>query len=343
MQVVIWDTLALEPFFISSQSPKQLLAALEPSIRAKDGLWQSHGVYVRDNYAVWQAAQLDGYEACVAAQMWGLMNPSRSREASAWAFQQFRAEEVLKKVEGWVKEWGELFEALPEKLEVFVVPGDPANRGLMLRSGGLSMGGLRGCITATLWPSQGNLERLKPVLARAFLLALRQSLHPAQTLGDYLVQEGLAGVFAGQVQFDPAPWLLPFAPPRDWPQELARVARLHGYERYQDLPSNLYGTILRGEYPGLRARPLQADELEQALSLLPQALPTTDTNAIAAYLYGDEAVQSQGHPGVGMVSLGGLEVAYWMIQNYFARNPHQLAWAIARPSGEIIWEAGYLT
>lgn len=339
----MWDTLVLEPFFTSSQSPKQILAALEPSISAKNGLWQTHSSYVRDNYPVWQAAQLDGYEACLAQQMWGLMNPSRSSEASAWAFQEFREREILARVEGWIEQWSGLFEALPEKLEVFVVPGDPANRGLMLRSSGLSVGGLAGCITATLWPSQGNLERLEPALARAFLYALRQSLYPAQTLGDYLVQEGLAGVFAGQVQFNPAPWLLPFAPPQGWPDELARVAQMHGYERYQDVPANLYGNVVQGGYAVLRAQPLQADELEAALSLLPQALPTTDTNAIAAYLYGDEVVQPQGHPGVGMLSLGGLEVAYWMIQNYFARNPHQLPWAITRPSGEIIWEAGYLT
>jgi len=339
MHLKVWNTVELlEPLFISSESPKKVFESA--NVQAKDGLWFSHSRYV-EHYPVWQAAQQDGFEACVAQQMWGLMNPARSRAASAWAFEVFREQQVLKKVEGWLEGWAGQFSS-SVKLEVFVVPADPANRNLMLRCNGLSVAGLAGCLTASLWPSMGNLRRLEAALARAFVYSLRQQHHPARTLADYLVMEGLASVFAGQVQFHRTPWLIPFLKPEDWQDELGRVAQFHSVEHYEDIPANIYGNVVSGEY-AMEIGPLEAEEIEYAVSLVPLTLETTDTNAIAAYLYGDQAVLPQGHPGVGMVALGGIEVAYWMLQNYFARNPHDFRFAIGQPAREIIWEAGYLT
>lgn len=82
---------------------------------------------------------------------------------------------------------------------------------------------------------------------------------------------------------------------------------------------------------------LDRDQLEVATSLLPTLLPSKDSETIAAALYG------QTENSLEMPNLGGIEVAYWMLQNYFGRNPHKLGWALSRPSAEVVWESGFLT
>lgn len=314
MQLRVWDTLTLlEPLFVSTDRPSQLLEAVRPLFYAEGGLGSANSRMQGDgSRAVLDVVQLDGFDAALAQQAWGLMNPTRSRSVSAWEFEVFREAAVLGQVERWLTRW---FTQLPpsqqpKSFEVVVVPADSANRNLMVRCHGLSVGGFAGGITATVWPSEHNLARLEASIARAFVTAVRQQLTPPQTLADHLALEGLAAAFAAEFSASPSPWLIPFREPEGWSQELTRVASLYGLDSYEELVTNVYGTRLSGETEAIPAEPLDEDERGYARDLVQSALDETDPRTIAAFLYGDFAVVAQGHAGVGMPPFGGMEIAH---------------------------------
>ena len=320
MHLRIWDTVTLlEPLFVSTDRPSQLLEAVRPLFYAEGGLGSANSRMQSDgSRAVLDVVQLDGFDAAMAQQAWGLMNPTRSRSVSAWEFETFREADVLGQVEQWLTRW---FTELPpgqqpKSFEVVVVPADSANRNLMVRCHGLSVGGFAGGITATVWPSEHNLARLEASFARAFVTAVRRHLAPPQTLADHLALEGLAAAFVAEFSESPSSWLVPFRAPEGWPQELTRVASLYSLASYEELVTNVYGTRLSGETECVLAEPLADDEREYARELVLGALDETDPRAIAAFLYGDAAVVAQGHAGVGMPSFGGFEIAYRAVSTF---------------------------
>ncbi len=317
MQLHVSDTVSLlEPLFVSTDRPSQILAAAQGIFYAEGGLMLTNGGLQAGKSAVLDVVQLDGFDATIAQQAWGLMNPTRSRLVSAWEFQVFRERNVLAEIERLVATWSRRCPAdqLPERFEILVVPADSANRNVMLRCHGFSVGGFAGGISATFWPSEHNFARLLPMIARALISGVRRHLAPPQTLADHLALEGLAAVFAAEVSASPTtsirPWLLPFAEPAGWAQELSRIAALYGLASYEELVTNVYGTRLSGDVELAVAEPLDDDEREYAEDLIRSALDQTDPRLIAAYLYGDAAVVPQGHAGVGMPPFGGFEIAF---------------------------------
>jgi uncharacterized protein YjaZ len=348
-QVVVHDTITLlKPLFLSRARPKEKLAEALP---VTSGLHKRIPAMARvetlanDIAAV---ARLDAYGALAGYQFWGLFNPTRKVEASAWAFDQLAAYDVLGRVEAYLTHTCAQFppHQVPERLDCLVLPGDPANRELMVYGHGLAAVGAPGVILLILWPSPSNLQRLESTLARALVQSLRwQNVppDPSPTLADYLVLEGLAASFvAQQLPTLPEPWLAPFRPPADWPDALAHVARIYGLNHYDELTGNLYGSRITGEtvnsqrYP--KAQPLSADEFDYAQELVRGALTAADAPTIAAYLYGDEAVANQGYAAVGLPNFAGFEVAYRWLQAYLQSHGGSIPDALGLPSLTLLGE-----
>jgi uncharacterized protein YjaZ len=327
--ITVLNTLdLLEPLFTSTASPKQLQEEAQDTMQNKEGLWAWVAETQKQarlyGYPAMEAANLDGFDALLAQQMWGLFNPSRKPEASVWAFAQLRQADVLRQTEHWLRRLAEYFGPLaPEHLDVVIIPADPANRNLMVRCHGLSAYAHPGRMLIQLWPSAGNLARLGTVVTRLFVQAMRWQMLRGRTarLADYLVMEGLA---AAQIEEGfpdkPLPWLAALRKPEDWEDALEQVAQIYGLEHYSQLRTNVYGNVSQvGEVDSPQARIYSAEELEYARAICEQALQETDPRQSAAYLYGDGFVRTNGHSGVGMPLFGGLEVAYRLVQVYLAR------------------------
>lgn len=344
----------LEPFFTSTASPKERMKEIQAVVQSKDGLWawvaKTQKQARQYGYATMEAASLDGFDVLFAQQMWGLFNPSRKREVSAWAFQRMRQVNVLGQVKGWLERLSTYFGPLaPEQLEVALVPADPANRNLMIHCHGLSTYAHPGRILIQLWPSEGNLARLGGVVSRGFVQAIRwQRLRgPTARLADYLVMEGLAAALVEEgFPEEPLPWLVALRKPGDWEGALEKIAQMYGLENYSQLRTNVYGTVSQvGEMVLPEARVYSAEELEYARHICEQALQETDPRRIAAYLYGDEFVRKSGHPTVGMPLFGGLEVAYRLVQVYLARvepGGEMGVWA-GRTTDDVIYSSDFFS
>ncbi len=227
-----------------------------------------------------------------------------------------------------------------------LLPADPANWNLMAMNRGLSLfGSVPGHLLTEVWPSRGNMARLRPALARVFAHNVRWACAPPTreaTLGDILVLEGLAATFVATVCPDARdePWLVPFRQADDWPDALAAVAHLYGVATFDAIGFNVYGARYTAGLPWpLAARSLATDELAYARDLIGAALETTIPSRIAAYLYGDEVVGAHGHPTVGLPPYAGFEVGYHLVQAYLRRTSRSVAQAMATTSTEILAEA----
>jgi uncharacterized protein YjaZ len=348
-QVVVHDTVTLlKPLFLSRARPKEKLAEALP---VTTGLQKSIPAMARVETLANDIAavtRLDAYGALAGYQFWGLFNPTRKVEASAWAFEQLVEHEVVGRVEAYLTRTCTQFPSrqTPERLDCLVLPGDPANRELMVYGHGLGAVGTPGVILIILWPSPGNLQRLEATLARALVQSLRWQHappDPAPTLADYLALEGLAASFVAQgFPTLPEPWLAPFRPPDDWPDALAHVAQIYGLKHYDELTGNIYGSRISGEtvnsqrYP--KAHRLSVDEYDYAQALIRDALAAADAPTIAAYLYGDEAVANQGYATVGLPNFAGFEVAYRWIQTYLQQHNGSIPDALGLPSFTLLGE-----
>ena len=314
MKLTVHNTLdLLGPLFTEPLKPKARFERARPLFYEEDGLFRRLQGLTKAGvlYKVMQAGELDGYDAAYAQQAWGLFNPTRKLEASQWVFDRFAEVDVMTLLKGHLND---LLGHLPlspsaSELNAYLLPADPANRTLMLRSHGLSVyAGAPGVIIVQLWPSEGNLARLKLMLARGLIHSLGQPVDKARTLKDVLKLEGLASSFVREVASVAEPWLVAFRPPADWQAELARVAQLYGAPHYEAIRTNVYGS--QGTSAALpEATPLTGEELAYASGVVGEALEESRPAKIAAYLYGDEVVAAQGHLGVGMPVFGGLEVA----------------------------------
>ena len=350
MDIIVHDTLSLlHPLFTQRVRPRELLARAEEPLFGPHGLRRWVGVPLKEKdrggYAVMQAARQDGYDVMMAQQMWGLFDPGRKPEASAWAFDRLISADALATIHSWLHACAEALPAPRElaRVECVLLPADPANWNLMAMNHGLSFfGGVPGHLLVEVWPSAGNLARLRPALARVFAHNLRRALTPAtgeETLGDVLVLEGLGATFVAAVCPDipTAPWLVAFRQADDWPAALAAVARLYGVSAYGDLCFNVYGARFSpGAVQPPEARPLDTDELTYAREVIRAALDTTTPGLIAAHLYGDALVGPHGYPTVGLPPYAGFEVGYSLVQAYLRHTGRSLTEAMARSSAEIL-------
>jgi uncharacterized protein YjaZ len=353
MDIIVHDTISLlRPYFTIRTRPKELFERVQATLLSQGGLIEELGPITkarsRGGFDVMEAAQHDGYQVLFGQQLWGLFNPTRKPEVSAWEFEQYANIDMLDQLNDWLRAFAEHSpNAKPARIECYMLPADPANRSFMITTHGLScFGGVPGYLATRVWPSQGNLARLGPALARVFAHNLRWAnaaqIEPA-TLGDFLVLEGLAAVFVAEMfPEQDAPWLVAFRAPDDWDAALQSVAEMYGVPRYDDLLVNVYGTTapVGAERPP-RALPLDTEELEYARALIGGALGISDARLIAAHLYGDELLAAQGHPTVGLPPFAGFEVGYRLVRAYLEHTNESLPEAIGKPTGEILGEWGY--
>jgi uncharacterized protein YjaZ len=208
-EIIVHDTISLlRPYFTVRRRPKELFAHVHATLLSPGGLFDAlspiNKARSQGGFDVMEAAQHDGYEVLFGQQGWGLFNPTRRIEASAWEFEQYADVDLLGRLSGWLRAFAEYFPhaSQPERIECYVLPADPANRACMITTHGLScFGGVPGYLALQVWPSRGNLTRLGPALARVFAHNLRWANAPrlqSATLGDFLVLEGLAAAFAAE-------------------------------------------------------------------------------------------------------------------------------------------------
>jgi len=177
-----------------------------------------------------QSAQQDGFHVLAMQQVWGLFNPTRKQDVSAWQFEQFRQKNVAGVVE---KTLADLC--------------DPANRPLMINNHGVSgFGFAPGTILLQLWPNEGNLTRLRPLLARLLIHNIRPlPVCASPTLADWLAVEGLAAGFIEMAcpDWGETPWLAWLSVPADWAETLDQIATRYGLDRFDDLVVNVYSSM----------------------------------------------------------------------------------------------------
>jgi uncharacterized protein YjaZ len=352
-EIIVHDTIALfQPLFTSQERPKVLFERANQLILSPEGFMSrlQHALSDRrrNGFDTMEAALHDGYEALMGQQGWGLFNPTRSREASTWAFAQYQQSAILAQIERLVTQYvahpavaAHAARLLP-RIECFLLPGDPANRSFMAANHGLSaIGGVPGFLLIRIWPSFGNLARLAPVLARHVAQNVRQAaleMNGLLTLGDWLALEGIAASFVELVVPSAvAPWLVSFAKPADWEQALTHVAGFYQLPSYDQLEVNVYGSRFAVGAERLpQASVLNRDELDYATEVIGAALSETDATTIAAYMYGDAIIGAQGHPTVGLPPYAGFEVGYRLVQSYLRQTGHRLAEAMITSSKTIV-------
>lgn len=269
-------------------------------------------------FLIHQAARLDGYEVGAMQQAWGLFNPTRPVAASAWAVE--RLSEAIRKEAAANLEAALGAGGVDAEVELLIIPAEPANRNLMVRAHGLSItAGAAGWVLVEVWPSDGNLARLAPALARAAAhqaFAQRQrNQNRALTLAEAIAIETDAAGLAERLGLDlglPL-WRRLFAPPADHTAALQAIAAWAGLDDYDQLDSNIYGHLDRGRdtrVPALGpASDPSEDEHEYNREAIEADRESTDPARIAACLYGDEAVELWGHPGAGYGPFAGLTTA----------------------------------
>jgi uncharacterized protein YjaZ len=304
----------LRPHFLSAARPRDRFAQAQASLLVPDGLMAFERT--GPGYDIRACVLRDGYSAVFGQQAWGLFDPRRTLAASDWQFTRFADLDVTAQCQGLLEQYAAGLEDVSiERITCTLLPIDPANPFELVADLGLScFAAVPGQILLALWPSDGNLARLGPTLARALVQTIGWS-HQPTTLGDVLRLEGRAAAFvAAQFPDDPAPWLAPFRPPPDHQATLDHVATLLGLDEYRQLEANVYGARVRvADLAMPTARPMEPDELAYARELIAASLDATEPCSIAAHLYGDELVAAQGHPSVGLPAYAGFEAGYRVV------------------------------
>ena len=100
LEIVVHDTPALlRDLFVSEMRAQERFVRARPLLHEGGAIhqllqpvWNARD---RFGYPVMAAVQADGHEAVFGQQLWGLFNPTRTRELSAWAFDRFRETRLL--------------------------------------------------------------------------------------------------------------------------------------------------------------------------------------------------------------------------------------------------------
>lgn len=295
-------------------------------------------------FQVMETALQDGHAAVTGQQAWGLFNPARKPEASAWAFARLDAHDAWAAAGRWLAACAAALPpaSLPPRLSLLLLPADPANRNLMLMNRGLSgFAGGDGNLVLEIWPGDGNLARLRPALARLAAHTARWRLAADQpiTLGALLALEGLAAAFVAERCPERAgdAWLAPFAAPPGWEDDLQALAALYGVASFADIPFNIYGSwgVMGAERPP-EPVPLDDDELAYSAALLAGRLDATDPALIAAALYGDELVAANGFPTLGLSAYAGFQVAFAAVRRHARLAGADPAAQFGLPAAELL-------
>lgn len=299
----------LEPLFCEPHKPKALLELAHPLFYAEDAVFRS----------LMPVLQASSFEAKLAEvcnkgvssqQGFGLFNPNRKIIASQWVYQRFAELGIESQIKDMLLALADELKPLPETLTVFILPADPANRRTMLRDYGQAYFVASDMLIIQLWPSAGNIALLKAQLAKVLAQLSFQKEQAIRSLADALTMQAQIAGFVKKVcpEITSADFLTVQAA-SDWQAVLAELASLYKAPNYDAIPSNIYGSDGSAVSALAPIIKLTQEELEFAFELLAANLTETNVAKIAAFLYGDEMVISQGHEAQAMPNYAGLELA----------------------------------
>ncbi len=149
-----------------------------------------------------------GYDVVMASEMLGIWTPRKDFsliEDKVHLLKETRIfEEAQDVILKGVKMFSELKYNIPfENLTLTILLGDSENNTLMASEGYSGFGGIPGYILLIVVPNEFNKNRLKSALAHEFNHNVRFTYEPFNhgdvSVGDYLVIEGLAEVFAEEL------------------------------------------------------------------------------------------------------------------------------------------------
>lgn len=349
MKITVYNPLPeLYPLFTGKHKPADLLERYIAWGDSESGLTtmlkKMKGPQGFPDREMLSAARTDGIDVLEGQQGYGLFNPTRSLEATKWCFEAF---ERLQLDRSLVRMLDTLAQAmpsdlLPERLQVVILPPDCASEGLMLKSSGLSTyGRLPGYLLVRVWPTEGNLKRLGPVLVRSLIHGLRSAVRLDKgtlSLGEALVTEGLAVLWISQCFPEAAqPSFVTLAPPEDWQVALTQVAGYYGKDVFDELTFNVYGSSVQAaKLSPPKAVPMTDEEFEYACELMLEEVNRTDPHGVAAYIYGDPLLAEQGHPTFGVPYLAGFEVGARLVRDVVDRTGMAADEALSVPWQDII-------
>ncbi len=329
MRIIIHDTLAqLEPLFTGDMRPQDKLDQAQQGFMNPDGglgVWLQKHITDSRVTDILQTARVGGFGAADTQQGWGMFSPTCKRELSEWEYQRYAETDYLAQLETHLQAiTAQLRPESPDALHVYPLPCDFSLRSFMVNSSGRSVCAFEaGQLLVRVFPSEANLSQLEPHLSWGVLQAVRLASQPSlATLADWLAWQGAAARFVGD-------WRVPFTPSSDWEATLQWVAEQYNLSDYANMPTNTYGQVA----PMGTARPptaseLGAEELDYTRAVLRDMLDETNANTIAAALYGDAVVASQGAPGVGLSPYAGIAAAAHAIPE--DTSPNQLMTADTR-------------
>ena len=348
---IIHDTIKLlKPLYLSTEHPKVRFQQVSEVLFAEDSFVQPlQKARMTGSGGFGAGAQQAAGYFTMAQQGWGLFNPTRRVEASAWVFERFEELDILARIERQLQSLLAAYPAtpVPDELHVTLFPSDPANAGVMRMEYGFAIfGGTPGWLVMQMWPDAGNLARLDAMLAYGYAWQMRQHALAGKalyTLADHLVMEGLAAAFIADCVTDlhvPA-WAVTVAPPDHWDATLDQVAAMYGLKGYDDMIVNVYGHMIPvgPERPPV-PEPLDAEELAYAAAIMREALAETNPVRIAAYLYGDEIIAAKGHAAAGLSPFSGFYVGAQLINAYREVAGDDLMLAFITPTSDILKTSG---
>jgi len=299
----------LEPLFCEPHKAKDLLELAYPLFYADDAVFRRLMPVLQANSFEAQLAEVCN-KGVSSQQGFGLFNPNRKIVASQWVYQRFAELSIEKQIKSLLLELADKFKTLPETLTVFVLAADPANRRTMLRDLGQAYLAANDMLIVQLWPSAGNIALLKAQLATVLVQLSFQREQTIKTLADALTMQAKAARFVKKVCPDiTMETFLSVQPASDWQAVLSDLASLYEAPNYDAIPSNIYGSDGSGLSPLAPVKKLEQEELEFAFELLKDNVTVTQVAKIAAFLYGDEMVLSQGYEGQAMPNYAGLALA----------------------------------
>ena len=146
-----------------------------------------------------------GYDVVMASEMLGIWTPRKENtflKNSLMDLKETRIfEEAQSVIETGIEQFTHINYDIPlEEITLNILLGNSDNPILMASKGYSGFGGIPGFILLIVVPNDFNKSRLKSALAHEFNHNVRFTCHPFNhgdvTVGDYLVIEGLAEVFA---------------------------------------------------------------------------------------------------------------------------------------------------
>lgn len=320
----------LQPIYNSGLRVSRLLRPFDEWLQQTDCrflLRPAKGSAVRwCDTEILKAVRSDGIDLLEMQQQYGMFNPSRNKEATAWYYTEADRLNLTQTVVQTVLDCAVSLPQplLPAQLRVAIVPADCADPVFMRRQGGLSVyGRTRGFLLVRIWPTEGNMSRLGPAVLRALIHGICRQ-EGALSLGEAVATEGIAAHWV-QKRYGPCEpdcaWMLALQHAKDWGSVLSQIAEWYGEQEYEDVEVNIYGSRVKAGNVGIvPPEPLTSDELDYAQGELAEHWESNDPIHVAGFLYGDTLLAEQGYATMGVPAYAGFAVGASLVDRFVRQH-----------------------